>query len=55
LLEINKTNKINEINAKLSAIPKMTLFKYLKYYLGNEIKKIEEEKEMKEIENNLGI
>ena len=28
----------------------MTLFKYLKYYLGNEYKKIEEEKEMKEIE-----
>ena len=44
LLEINKANKINEINAKLSAVPKMTLFKYLKYYLGNEIKKIEEEK-----------
>ena len=28
----------------------MILFKYLKYYLENEIKKIEEEKEMKEIE-----
>ena len=50
LLEINNANKINEINAKLISIPKMTLFKYLKYYLGNEIKKIEEEKEMKEIE-----
>ena len=28
----------------------MSLFKYLKYYLRQEIKKIEEEKEMKEIE-----
>ena len=54
LLEINKANKINEINAKLITIPKMTLFKYLKYYLGNEIKKIEEEKEMKEIEKQFG-
>ena len=28
----------------------MILLKYLKYYLENEIKKIKEEKEMKEIE-----
>ena len=40
---------------KLSDIRKMFLFKYLKYYLGNEIKKIEKEIEMKEIKINFRI
>ena len=51
LLKINRADKINNIDTKLYAIPRMSLFKYLKYYLSKEIKRLEHERE-EEIEEN---